>query len=63
MEGEFITVEMLVTNCTRDYEMRCTLIIRAAKRARRSTLAQCIALCDATVDGLQRFGTEFGNEL
>lgn len=24
MEGEFITVEMSVTNCMKDYEMRCT---------------------------------------
>lgn len=35
MEGELIRVGMSVTNCTRDCRMRCTLIIRAEKRAGR----------------------------
>lgn len=36
VEGEFITVEMSVTNCMRDYKMRCTPIIRVAERASRN---------------------------
>jgi hypothetical protein len=52
MEGEFITVEMSVTNCMRDYEMRCTPIIRVVERASRNKkiytdhAQRIIALCD-----------------
>jgi hypothetical protein len=34
MEGEFITVEMSVTNFTRDCKMRCTPIIMVEERTR-----------------------------
>jgi hypothetical protein len=36
MEGEFITVEMSVTNYTKGYKMRCTPIIMAEAEASRN---------------------------
>jgi hypothetical protein len=69
-EGEFITVGMSVTNRIGDYRMRCTLIIRAMKRATRKEKQsdrvhgwRIIAPCDVTVMDYNTSEPNLENEL